>query len=239
MGWKLVRLIQFNVCWVFCAAGATTLSVTPAKVHAGGQVKVAWQASAGTQVVWLGVGPMPPSGQRQITPTSGTVVPFLFEKGDRLEFLSRVIEVLGVRGNYDLPKREQYLHPFSDSVPAIAFTTLCQRVMSMFQHELKFDKPDVWADLDGSGEPRNLYFQTGWRRLPELQKGLKPGVEERLCTYLLRLDKPKNGDRKIMYEIRSRITNRHESDADLELEDQQALYDSARQLLATRLGLIH
>jgi hypothetical protein len=88
---------------------------------------------------------------------------------------------------------------------------------------------------DSAIEP---YFQTDWRRLPELQKALKPGVEERLCTYLLRLDKPKQGDHSIVYEIRSRISNRHLSDADLEIEDQQVLYDAARQLLAAGLGRI-
>jgi hypothetical protein len=159
MGWKSVCLAQLTALGVFYTAGATTLTVTPDKVQAGEQVEVAWQASPGTQVVWLGVGPTPVSGKRLITPAGATTVPFLFELGDRVEFRSRSIQVIGVRGKYELPKRDQYGHPSSNSVPAIGFTSLCQRVMSLFQQELGFDKPEVLADLDASGDVRSLYFR--------------------------------------------------------------------------------
>lgn len=229
-------------CWILlsslvtsltCTTAAATLSATPKRIHPGEAVSVIWHAEPGTKVLWLGSKQqeMPASGAEEVHFSRPSVVSFIFDTNGRIEFHSVGIEVEGIGGDWPLPSRRDYQHPFLDSVADTPFPALCQKIMTQLQNALGFDLPAIFADLNADGSIHSLYFQTNWRRIASLQGGLDRGLRERLITYLLRVDNPGAVARPITYEIRMQIQNRRASDELAEIEVSQNVYDQARSLL--------
>jgi len=175
--------------------GQVTITAKPAAVELGSPFTLSWN-SRGTAAFIEGVGLVPPSGSRLITPKTTATYTIVAEGPAGIRYGSTSVQVNGERGDSVFPDPDDFPAGVSDHRHPVGYTDFLNLAFSTLQDTLKFR-------VRGAHLPNQTFyvFFTDRQLQPSLLRPTDTGIRSRRVAYWVRAEEPRATDRASMHPI--------------------------------------
>lgn len=201
-----------------------SITAKPDAVDLSTPFTLSWSSSGQTAFI-DGVGSVPPSGSRKLTPQATTTYTLVAEGPSGIQYASTTIRVNGERGDSVFPDPDDFPRGVSDRRPSIAYTDFLDVAFRTLQDSLKFR-------VRGEHLPnQNFYvFFTDLQVQPDLLRASDKGIRSRRVAYWVRVEQPR-ATQQVSFEVKAIVEYQRLAEARWRPEtDEQFITDIASRL---------
>jgi hypothetical protein len=217
------------------AIGQVTISAKPDKIELGATVTLDWK-SPGAAAYVDGIGLVPPTGSKIITPKASATYTLVSEGPGAIRYASVHVQVMGERGDAVFPDPDDFPPGVADRRASMAYTDFLNLVFKTLQDGMKFR-------VRGEHLPnQNFYvFFTDRQPRPDLLRSSDHGIRSRRVAYWVRVEEPHT--QQVPFEVKAIVEYQRLAEARWRPEtDQQLVTELASrlklQLLTAQVGAL-
>jgi hypothetical protein len=216
------------------AISQVTITAKPRVVDLGAPFTLSW-TSRGAAAFIEGIGLVPASGSRQITPRNTATYTLVTEGPAGVHYGSVTVQVNGERGDSVFPDPDDFPPGVTDHRRSVAYTDFLNLAFSTLQDALKFR-------VRGAHLPNQTFyvFFTDRQTQPTLLRPSDKGIRSRRVAYWVRAEEPR-ATQDVPFEVKAIVEYQRLAEAKWRPEtDQQLVTDIAtrlkQQLLTAKIG---
>lgn len=190
----------------------------------GDPFTLSW-TSPGTAAFIDGLGLVPPTGTRQITPRATATYTLVAEGYAGVRYSSVIVQVKGERGDSVFPDPDDFPPGVSDHRRSVSYVDFLNVAFSTLQDSMKFR-------VRGAHLPNQTFFVffTDRQIQPDLLRSTDKGIRSRRVAYWIRADEPR-APQDVPFEVKAIVEYQRLAEAKWRPEtDQQFVVEIATRL---------
>jgi hypothetical protein len=218
----LVIVAAFGVA----AQEPPTLRAERNRIAIGESTTITW-SSGGRPAFLIGIGKVPTSGTRNVSPIVQTTYVLLVENGATIDHASVTVDVTGARGDLDFPDvREFTTNAVTGQVQGVSYTDYLDAV-----HRTLQDKMGFYVRGDFLPRRPNVILFTNRRLRPDLVRQQDRGIRHRRIAFAVDVTPI---DKAVSFQIRALLDYQRTAENNWRAEpDLQMSRDAAESLRST------
>jgi hypothetical protein len=178
------------------ATAQVTISAKPDTVEPGGAITLVWK-SPGPAAYIDGIGLVPPSGSKTISPRASGIYTLISEGPIGIQYSSVRVQMMGERGDPVFPDPDDFPPGVADRRTSMAYTDFLNLTFKTLQDEMSHR-------IRGQHLPDQSFyvFFTDRRERPDLLRPSDRGIRSRRVAYWVRIEEP-HSHKDVPFEVKA------------------------------------